>query len=285
MSKEVLESTDVILNNTDTDLDLSQTLANTRLLLQDEEYTIENTQITGTYQINSFFDSLQRTDFLNSLPDNATILSSSSNTPLTVGKLTPDHISQYPHCKISQKLIPIDPFTIQLPNGDERKFEFVSTNDIYVIQIQLYGSNKDRQTVYTTVDTKERAEKLVADLGQKATLSMSNNELVLKTNTQNNTTKKTERISNRKATQKLVTGFILSVLAVFSLVFAAMVAIYIEEQFFVGNVVSAILSVGLLSGIFQRLVIFVHSLMSPRNPTQNRRFVKQSLFKGLKNSE
>lgn len=160
--ESVVDSNDVLLNDvtpaSPADIQLAQSIANTRIVSQDTVYLVEDVEIETVHQINAFY----RSDTGKSIPiDGATDVHSLienkdiDHSDLTIGQLTPHHIGQQPLTgKRKDRCVPIEP--IEYTDGDTTHtvyFAEVFTKN--VASIHLRGDDGERQTVYKIVPDRE----------------------------------------------------------------------------------------------------------------------------------
>lgn len=208
MSRQaVVESNEILLEDT-TDsssseeaTDLTRTLANTRVVAQDTTYTVEEVTTTDLKKIKSFYfnrsDGTTRRVKQVKETDDLFAPSNGGDTDLnlseiTLGKLTPEHLSQYPNGEEVRDVTPIEPISYTPTGGSEHTLYFAEIETEYVVTLQLRNDVGERQTVYKTFDSETSAEKFTAQIAPTVSLILDANTIKIKNNVEDDTEDSTD---------------------------------------------------------------------------------------------
>jgi hypothetical protein len=168
-TEAVVESNDVLLEevkpSSPTEIQLAQSIVNTRIVSQDSVYQIEDVTVETVHTIESFYlpdtDDVQRLQWI---PETAELYSSTDNDDLqksdvTIGELTSEHIGKEPNALVNRDITPIEPIHYETQDGEKQTLYFAEVETDSIAKIHLRDEDGDRQTVYkTSVD--EDQEKL-----------------------------------------------------------------------------------------------------------------------------
>lgn len=162
MSKEAEEITgshDVFLGEvtpaSPTEMQLSQSIVNTRIVSKDELYTIEDVTVETVHTINSFYlndGSGKRVKWgsetadLFSFPNGEEL----QKENITIGTLTSGHIKNpvFSDVSVKKDVMPIEPIEYTPPDGDTQRLYFAEVMTDTIAKITLRSESGDRQTVY-----------------------------------------------------------------------------------------------------------------------------------------
>lgn len=168
-TEAVVDSNDVLLEevkpSSPTEIQLAQSLVNTRIVSRDEVYQIEDVTVETVHTIRSFYlpdtDEVKRLQWV---PDTAELYSSVDNEDLqksdiTVGELTPEHLGKEPNALVNRDITPIEPIHYETQDGEIQTLYFAEVETDNIAKIHLRDEGGDRQTVYKNSVDKDQ-EKL-----------------------------------------------------------------------------------------------------------------------------
>lgn len=186
-SNEVLleEHNESIVGETD---QFSRTLANTRVVSQDIEYTVEATSLTEVQKINSFYyvspdgnvQRLNHTPETNNLFERLNSDTEFDISALTIGELSPEHIARYPTSEVNKNITPIEPVKYKSERSGPKELYFADVESWYVAKIQLRTEQGDRQTVYKVFSFYDNAKQFVDSVGATVSLILEDGDTRLK---------------------------------------------------------------------------------------------------------
>lgn len=197
---EMKASSDVFLDASEGESSLPEVLSNTRLVSQNENYVIEDVEVTEQTEVIRLIDrfpktiesrvsqisKLQKDDIKSKVDEEITI------------SLTPEHISEYSQGRNSS-LTPIEPVTVE-ENGMTREYKFAKTVRKYVASIHIKNEAGERQTVYRKYSSRDLADNRKELIGRNVEFKMSGSQLRLESTPEPDTNEDTASKSDEQST-------------------------------------------------------------------------------------
>lgn len=267
-TEAVVDSNDVLLEevkpSSPTEIQLAQSLVNTRIVSKDEVYQIEDVTVETVHTIKSFYlpdtDDVQRVQWI---PETAELYSSTDNedpqkSDIKIGDLTPEHIGKEPNALVNRDITPIEPIQYKTQAGEEQTLYFAEVKTDNIAKIHLRDEDGDRQTVYKT-NVSEDTEKLQDGcVGQTVKFEADEETVYLKNvpnktinSSENETTSRISEVTDlaNKLWQKQALVVIFSIVSWVALVFLYKVieSISSEAATFVFMITLLVFALGVMS--------------------------------------
>jgi hypothetical protein len=189
MSQAVIDSSEILLQEeTDTNAELTHALANTRVVSNEETYTVESIEKTTVKEIYSLYLTHENgsVDRVKKVEETSDLFSPAEGSEaeidlenLTIGKFTSEHLQEYPTEELTRNLTPIEPILYTPDKGENQLIHFAEIQTQTVVSIQLLNESGERQTIYKTFSRENLADTFIEHVGSDVELVLDQDEVKL----------------------------------------------------------------------------------------------------------